>query len=134
MLVYVRCSRCVKRSSGIPVVDGPQPAAARGLKVSRAHLLFLQAQPIAYLFCPARNGALIYDKQEYDLRHATCSPGSILEVLALQSLFKGRTHRMTTATAAHSDSAIREWHPRSREQWHKSGYYRPSTGNWRPAH
>ncbi len=64
----------------------------------RGYLLFLQGQPIAYLLCPIRNGALIYDKQGYDPRHASCSPGTVLQVLALESLFKEGTHRVLDFT------------------------------------
>lgn len=64
----------------------------------RAYLLFLQGQPIAYLLCPISNGALVYDKQGYDPRYATYSPGTILQVLALESLFKEGTHRLLDFT------------------------------------
>lgn len=64
----------------------------------RAYLLFLQGQPIAYLLCPIRKGTLIYDKQGYDPRHAPCSPGTILQVLALESLFNERRHKLMDFT------------------------------------
>ena len=64
----------------------------------RAFLLFLQNQPIAYLLCPVRNGALIYDKQGYDPQHASCSPGTVLQLLALESLFNEGTHRLLDFT------------------------------------
>ena len=64
----------------------------------RAYLLFLRGQPIAYLFCPVRNGALIYDKQGYDPQHASCSPGTVLQLLALESLFKEETHQLLDFT------------------------------------
>lgn len=64
----------------------------------RAYLLFLKEQPIAYLLCPISDGALIYDKQGYDPRYASRSPGTVLQVLALESLFKERTHRLLDFT------------------------------------
>jgi CelD/BcsL family acetyltransferase involved in cellulose biosynthesis len=64
----------------------------------RAYLLFLKGQPIAYLFCPVRNGALIYDKQGYDPQHSSCSPGTVLQLLALESLFKERAHSLLDFT------------------------------------
>jgi CelD/BcsL family acetyltransferase involved in cellulose biosynthesis len=54
----------------------------------RAYLLFLNGEPVAYLFCPANDSVLVYDKQGYDPKHAAHSPGTVLQVLALEALFK----------------------------------------------
>ena len=54
----------------------------------RAYLLFLNGEPVAYLFCPANDSVLVYDKQGYDPKHAAHSPGTVLPVLALEALFK----------------------------------------------
>lgn len=78
----------------------------------RAYLLFLRNQPIAYLFCPVTNGALIYDRMGYDAEYATASPGTVLQMLALEALFGERSHRLFDFTEG--------------EGQHKEGF---STGN-----
>jgi hypothetical protein len=53
----------------------------------RAYLLFLKGQPISYLYCPIRQGAVIYDHLGYDPSYARLSPGTVLQILVLESLF-----------------------------------------------
>ena len=64
----------------------------------RAYILFLNGEPVAYLFCPAHEGALKYDKQGYDPKHASLSPGSVLQVLVLEALFKEGKFRLLDFT------------------------------------
>lgn len=53
----------------------------------RGYLLFLQGEPIAYLLCPSLGGVLTYEWQGYDQRYAFLSPGTVLLMEVLQSLF-----------------------------------------------
>lgn len=57
----------------------------------RAYILTLHGEPIAYLCCPAANGILLYSHLGYDPRHADLSPGTVLQYLAFEQLF--REHR-----------------------------------------
>lgn len=53
----------------------------------RAYLLFLNGRPISYLFCPVSEGVVSYDRLGYDPAYAALSPGTVLQLLALESLF-----------------------------------------------
>lgn len=53
----------------------------------RAYLLFLNGEPVSYLYCPVRRGVVIYDRLGYDPACAALSPGTVLQLLALESLF-----------------------------------------------
>jgi CelD/BcsL family acetyltransferase involved in cellulose biosynthesis len=68
-------------------------ASARSLAkhdALRAYLLLLNGQPISYLYCPVRRGIVIYDHMGYDPAYSSLSPGTVLQVLALESLFTER--------------------------------------------
>ncbi|WP_019611918.1 GNAT family N-acetyltransferase [Thioalkalivibrio sp. AKL7] len=53
----------------------------------RGYLLFLQGQPIAYLYCPIDDGILRYAFLGYLQEHADLSPGTVLQWLVLEALF-----------------------------------------------
>jgi len=53
----------------------------------RAYLLFLGGEPIAYLYCPISERVVSYDRLGYDPTYASLSPGTILQMLALEALF-----------------------------------------------
>jgi Acetyltransferase (GNAT) domain len=56
----------------------------------RAYLLFLNREPISYLYCPIIDGVVVYDHLGYDPAHASLSPGTVMQILALQALFAER--------------------------------------------
>lgn len=60
----------------------------------RAYLLFLKDEPISYLYCPVRQRVVVYDHLGYDPSYASLSPGTVLQMLALQALFA--EHQFTT--------------------------------------
>jgi hypothetical protein len=53
----------------------------------RAYLLFLNGEPISYLYCPVKQGVVIYQYLGYHPAHASLSPGTVLQILALEALF-----------------------------------------------
>jgi Acetyltransferase (GNAT) domain len=54
----------------------------------RGYLLFLKDDPIAYLYCPAEEGGvLLYSHLGFDPKHASFSPGTVLQYLAFETLF-----------------------------------------------
>jgi Acetyltransferase (GNAT) domain len=65
-----------------------EAAASDGL---RAYLLFLRGEPISYLYCPVHRGiVVVYDRLGYDPEWSRLSPGTVLQILALQALFAER--------------------------------------------
>lgn len=81
--------------AGIPAEGGflqemKELAAADAV---RAYLLVLEGRPIAYLYCPARDGILMYGYLGYDPRHAELSPGTVLQYLVFESLFAEKAFR-----------------------------------------
>ena len=63
-------------------------AAARD--AVRAFLLFLKEEPVAYLYLPVGGTTLIYAFLGYDPAHAELSPGTVLQMGALEHLFAER--------------------------------------------
>lgn len=55
---------------------------------ARAYLLFHDGKPVAYVFCPIVDGALIYEYVGYDPEYRESSPGTVLQYLLLESLFQ----------------------------------------------
>jgi CelD/BcsL family acetyltransferase involved in cellulose biosynthesis len=53
----------------------------------RAYLLFLNGLPISYLYCPVTERVVTYDRLGYDPAYASLSPGTVLQLLALEALF-----------------------------------------------
>jgi CelD/BcsL family acetyltransferase involved in cellulose biosynthesis len=53
----------------------------------RAFLLFLKGEPVAYLYLPVVGDTLVYAYLGYDAAHAQLSPGTVLQMAALESLF-----------------------------------------------
>ncbi|WP_245941997.1 GNAT family N-acetyltransferase [Sphingomonas gilva] len=51
---------------------------------ARGWLLFLRGEAIAYLYCPAEGGTLIYDRLGHDPAHGDLSPGVVLLAGALK--------------------------------------------------
>ena len=60
----------------------------------RAYLLFLQDEPISYLYCTINQQVVAYDYLGYDPSYSFLSPGTVLQLLALEALFAER--RFTT--------------------------------------
>jgi len=53
----------------------------------RGWILFLDGAPIAYLYSPIRDGAVIYEYLGYDPAHRDLSVGTVLQYLVLERLF-----------------------------------------------
>ena len=54
----------------------------------RAYVLFCETQPIAYLYCPMTDGVLVYDFLGYDPSYSDWSPGTVLQYVVLERLFR----------------------------------------------
>ncbi len=54
----------------------------------RAYLLFLRQEPVAYLCCPADGSVLLYTYLGYKPECAELSPGTVLQYLAFDLLFR----------------------------------------------
>jgi hypothetical protein len=73
---------------------------------ARGYLLSHGDKPIAYIFCPARDGNLLYQFVGYDPDYEQWSPGTVLQFLVLESLFaEGRfqTFDFTEGEGAHKE-------------------------------
>lgn len=66
---------------------------------ARGYLLFLHGEPIAYLYCPVDDGVLRYDYLGYLQDHAALSPGTVLQWLVIEDLYKEGGYRMFDFTA-----------------------------------
>jgi Acetyltransferase (GNAT) domain len=59
----------------------------------RAFVLYHSDKPVAYLYCPAENGSLLYNYLGYDPEYISLSPGTVLQWLALESIFSEKKFR-----------------------------------------
>jgi Acetyltransferase (GNAT) domain len=64
----------------------------------RAYTLCLQAHPLAYLYCTALNGNLVYRFVGHDPEYSHVSPGVVLQYLALCRLFEEQRFTMLDFT------------------------------------
>lgn len=69
----------------------------------RAYLLFDGDRPVSYLFCPIRDGVIDYAFLGYDPEYQRHSVGTVLQWLALESLFAERRYRFFDFTEGESD-------------------------------
>jgi hypothetical protein len=53
----------------------------------RAYILFLNGNPVSYLYCKVRQQIVSYDHHGFDPAYAKLSPGTVLQMLALEALF-----------------------------------------------
>jgi len=60
----------------------------------RGFILFLGDKPISYLYLPVDNGRVIYNYLGFDPAYAKYSPGTVLQLLALEFLFSENTYRI----------------------------------------
>lgn len=69
----------------------------------RAYILFDGERPVAYLYCPVRDGVLIYAYLGYDPDYMHLSVGTILQWLAVEHLFDEACFRHFDFTEGESD-------------------------------
>lgn len=69
----------------------------------RAFLLFSQGEPVSYLYCPIEDAVLQYAYLGYIPESAKLSPGTVLQWLALETLFAEQRFRAFDFTEGDSD-------------------------------
>lgn len=69
----------------------------------RAFLLFHQDRPVSYLYCPISNGVVLYAYLGYDPDYMNFSVGTVLQWLALESLFEEKIFRLFDFTEGQSE-------------------------------
>jgi len=92
-------------AAALPGLDDLRVQVARSGD-ARGFVLFHGARPVAYLFCPVREGDLLYQFVGYDPEYEPWSPGTVLLYLALQALFAEggfRAFDFTEGEGAHKE-------------------------------
>lgn len=91
--------------AGLPDDAGYRAAMRQraGLDEVRAYILFDGERPVSYLFCPVESGVLMYAYLGYDPEYRKHSVGTVLQWLALESLFEERKFRFFDFTDGESD-------------------------------
>jgi hypothetical protein len=56
----------------------------------RAYILFDGNKPVSYLFCPEKDGVLVYAYLGYDPEYLSLSVGTVLQWLAIEQIFQER--------------------------------------------
>lgn len=87
--------------AGLPDSDAFRDALLARARDGRArgYILFLDEQPIAYLYCPLDDGILEYAYLGYLQEHAALSPGTVLQWRVVERLFEEGGYRMFDFTA-----------------------------------
>jgi hypothetical protein len=70
---------------------------------ARGFILFDKAEPVSYLYCPVRDGALVYAYLGYDPAYIKLSVGTVLHWLALENLFAERHFKFFDFTEGQSE-------------------------------
>jgi len=92
-------------AAALPGLDALRAQVARYGDV-RGFVLFHEARPIAYIFCPVQEGNLLYQFVGYDPEYDQWSPGTVLQYLALEALFAEggfRAFDFTEGEGAHKE-------------------------------
>jgi hypothetical protein len=91
--------------SGLPATPGfleeMRDLAARDQV--RGYLLFHRETPVAYTYAPVHDGAVIYDHTGFDPACKSLSPGTVLQLLVLESLFAEGRFRLFDFTEGEGD-------------------------------
>jgi CelD/BcsL family acetyltransferase involved in cellulose biosynthesis len=131
--------------TGIP--DAPDFCALSRRKAARdevrAFLLFINDVPVSYLYCHIERGVVSYEHVGYDQKIASLSPGTVLQILALEALFQEARyaffdflggegeHKKFLATSSHLCANIVVLRPRFRPMFvagcHFAGHRLSST-------
>ncbi len=69
----------------------------------RGYILFHGDAPVAYLYCPSRQGVLLYEYLGYDPAYREWSVGTVLQWLALEDIFREGKFRIFDFTEGESD-------------------------------
>ncbi len=69
----------------------------------RAYILFDRERPVSYLYCPVKNGTLIYAYLGYDPDYMKLSVGTVLQWLAVEQMFGEGCFRYFDFTEGESD-------------------------------
>ncbi len=115
--------------AGLPAdaafLDGMRGAAAEDRV--RAYLLFHGEKPVAYLYCPSRDGVLVYDYLGYDPAYRALSPGTVLQYHAFDALFAEGRWRLFDFTQGEGDH--KEFFATASTLCADLYYLRPTLGN-----
>lgn len=69
----------------------------------RAYILFDNDRPVSYLYCPIRDGVLIYAYLGYDPEYMHLSVGTVLQWLAVEHMFNEGGYRYFDFTEGQAD-------------------------------
>lgn len=91
--------------AGIPgdeafIAQAEALAARNGV---RAYILFDKDRPVSYLYCPIREGVLIYAYLGYDPEYMHLSVGTVLQWLAVEQMFEEGGYRYFDFTEGQAD-------------------------------
>lgn len=75
--------------AGLPADEASKRSMADAMAAGRAeaYVLFIGDDPVAYLYCPIRNGVAEYEFVGYRPEFARLSPGTVLLMRVLETLF-----------------------------------------------
>ena len=72
----------------------------------RAYILFDGDRPISYLYCPEKDGVLIYSYLGYDPEYQNLSVGTVLQWLAIENIFHEKKFKFFDFTEGNSSHKV----------------------------
>lgn len=103
--------------------------AAAGQDRVRAFLVFVDDRPAAYLYCPCADGVVEYRFLGYLQEFRQLSPGTVLLLLALESLFEDPQARVFDFTEGSKEGGHKEYFADGWRQCADVYFLRPSLPN-----
>ena len=104
MATFYQAARCISQKtyqeklfhSGLPDSERFQRGLTRRARqdLIRAYVLFYKGTPISYLFCTVIDGILLYEYLGYDHDFQKWSPGTLLQYLVLEHVFRSGGYRV----------------------------------------
>jgi len=95
---------------------------------ARGFILFLHHEPVAYVFSHCNDGIVFYSYVGYDPEAHELSPGTVLQYLILESLFKQKAFKIFDFTEG--DGQHKVFFGSDRIQCAKTYFFRNTVQNW----
>ncbi|MCO6439788.1 MAG: GNAT family N-acetyltransferase [Nitrococcus mobilis] len=117
--------------AGLPADEASKRKMADAMAAGRAegYVLFIGDDPVAYLYCPIRNGVAEYEFVGYRPEFARLSPGTVLLMRVLESLFARADVRAFDFTEGAGKGSHKSFYATDSEEFETVVLLRPTVSN-----
>lgn len=117
--------------AGLPTDEASKRKMAEAMAAGRAegYVLFVGDEPVAYLYCPIRNGVAEYEFVGYRPDFASLSPGTVLLMRVLENLFARKDVRAFDFTEGAGKGSHKSFYATDSEDFETVVLLRPTLSN-----